>query len=209
MPKKKNYNDYEDDGELLYLLSDNNDETQEVIYNKYKPVISFYANKYSTYVEGKGIDYNDLYQEGLIGLINAINGFKEQKDIKFSTFAFLCIKRKILTAVKNVNRKKHSILNESYSLDYKQDDDIRSFDNMLSSNNGGLEDVLVNKEQNEYFNNRLNSDLTDFERMVYDLRINNFTYDEIARTLGKTQKSVERTLDRIRIKIKSILKEIN
>lgn len=209
MPKKKNYNDYEDDGELLYLLSDNNDETQEVIYNKYKPVISFYANKYSTYVEGKGIDYNDLYQEGLIGLINAINGFKEQKDIKFSTFAFLCIKRKILTAVKNVNRKKHSILNESYSLDYKQDDDIRSFDNMLSSNNGGLEDVLVSKEQNEYFNNRLNSDLTDFERMVYDLRINNFTYDEIARTLGKTQKSVERTLDRIRIKIKSILKEIN
>lgn len=209
MPTKKDYKEYEDDGELLYLLSDNNDETKEIIYNKYKPVISFYAKKYSTYVEGKGIDYNDLYQEGLIGLISAVNGFKEQKDIKFSTFAFLCIKRKILTAVKNVNRKKHSILNESLSLDYKTDDDIRNYDSMLSNNAGGLEDVLVSKEQNEYFNNKLNSDLTDFERMVYDLRINNFTYDEIASTLGKTQKSIERTLDRIRIKIKSILEKIN
>lgn len=208
MPKKKEYLDY-DDEELLYLISDNNDETKEIICKKYKPVISFYANKYSIYVEGKGIDYNDLYQEGLIGLLNAINNFKEQKDIKFSTFAFLCIKRKILTAVKNANRKKHSILNESYSLDYKQDDDIRSFDNTLSTTYGGLEDVLVGKEDSEYFNRRLNDDLTDFERMVYDLRINDFTYEEIAQTLGKTQKSIERTLDRIRIKIKDILNKIN
>ena len=209
MPNKKKYNGYDNDEELLYLISDNNEETQSIICKKYKPVISFYANKYSVYIEGKGLDYNDLYQEGLIGLINAIESFKEQKDIKFSTFAFLCIKRKILTAVKNANRKKHSILNESYSLDYKLDDDLASFDNLLSANEGGIEDLLVTKENNEYINKRINESLSDFEKMVYDLRINNFTYDEIAQTLGKTQKSVERTLDRIRIKIKNILKEIN
>lgn len=209
MPNKKEYKGYDNDEELLYLISDNNEETQSVICKKYKPVISFYANKYSSYVEGKGLDYNDLYQEGLIGLLNAIDGFKEQKDIKFSTFAFLCIKRKILTAVKNANRKKHSILNESYSLDYKLDDDLASFDNLLSANEGGIEDILVTRENNEYFNKRINESLSDFERMVYDLRINNFTYDEIAQTLGKTQKSIERTLDRIRIKIKRILNEIN
>ena len=209
MPNKKEYKGYDNDEELLYLISDNNEEIQSVICKKYKPVISFYANKYSSYVEGKGLDYNDLYQEGLIGLLNAIDGFKEQKDIKFSTFAFLCIKRKILTAVKNANRKKHSILNESYSLDYKLDDDLASFDNLLSANEGGIEDILVTRENNEYFNKRINESLSDFERMVYDLRINNFTYDEIAQTLGKTQKSIERTLDRIRIKIKRILNEIN
>ena len=209
MPNKKEYKGYDNDEELLYLISDNNEETQSVICKKYKPVISFYANKYSSYVEGKGLDYNDLYQEGLIGLLNAIDAFKQQKDIKFSTFAFLCIKRKILTAVKNANRKKHSILNESYSLDYKLDDDLASFDNLLSANEGGIEDILVTRENNEYFNKRINESLSDFERMVYDLRINTFTYDEIAQTLGKTQKSIERTLDRIRIKIKRILNEIN
>ena len=118
MQAKKDYENLPDDGELLYMISDNNDETKFLISQKYKPVITYYANKYSTYVEGKGLDFNDLYQEGLIGLIGAVDSFKERKDIKFSTFAFLCIKRKILTAVKNANRKKHSILNESYSLDY-------------------------------------------------------------------------------------------
>ena len=154
-------------------------------------------------------DFNDLYQEGLIGLIGAVDSFKEQKDIKFSTFAFLCIKRKILTAVKNANRKKHSILNESYSLDYTMEDDIRSFDNFLTTSKGGLEDLLVSKEDNDYFNKRLSEELTDFERTVYDLRINNFGYEEIADTLGKTPKAIERTLVRIRSKLTNILKEIN
>lgn len=210
MPKKKDYTDYEEDAELLYLVSDSSEEANEVIHKKYEPVISYYAKKYSVYVEGKGLDYNDLYQEGLIGLIGAIEAFKEKKDIKFSTFAFLCIKRKIITAVKNANRKKHSILNESYSLDYKQDeDDARGFGNVVPVNDGGLEDLLVSREDNEYFNKRLDEELTDFERTVYDLRINNFTYEEIAATLGKTIKSVSGALERIRIKLKNILNEIN
>ena len=115
----------------------------------------------------------------------------------------------ILTAVKNANRKKHSILNESYSLDYTMEDDIRSFDNFLTTSKGGLEDLLVSKEDNDYFNKRLSEELTDFERIVYDLRINNFGYDEIANTLGKTPKAIERTLVRIRSKLTNILKEIN
>lgn len=210
MPKKKEYDNYESDSELLYLVSDNSEEANEVIYKKYEPVISYYAKKYSTLIEGKGIDYNDLYQEGLIGLITAINNFKEQKDIKFSTFAFICIKRKIISAVRDANRKKHSILNDSYSLDYKNDnDDTRGFDNILTTDVGGLEDLLVSKENNEYFIKRLNEELSDFEKMVYDLRINNFNYDEIAATLGKTQKSIDGALGRIRIKIKSILNEID
>lgn len=209
MPSKKDYTNLEDDSELLYLVSDNNEEANEIIYKKYEPVISYYAKKYSILVEGKGIDYNDLYQEGLIGLVTAINNYKEQKDIKFSTFAFVCIKRKIFSAVRNVNRKKHSILNDSYSLDYKPDDDKNGFDNVLASGNGGLEDLLVSKENNEYFIKRLNEELSDFEKMVYDLRINNFNYDEIAATLGKTQKSIDGALGRIRMKIKSILNEID
>ena len=202
------YKEYSDN-ELCSMICESDEEAKDILLKKYSYIINVVIKKYIMASLKLGIEYNDLYQEGLIGLLNAINNFKEQKDIKFSTFAFLCIKRKILTAVKNANRKKHSILNESYSLDYKQDDDIRSFDNTLSTTYGGLEDVLVSKEDSEYFNRRLNDDLTDFERMVYDLRINDFTYEEIAQTLGKTQKSIERTLDRIRIKIKDILNKIN
>lgn len=209
MIEEKEYKDPEIDNELLYLISDNSEEASQILYKKYEPVINYYANKYSKVVEGKGIDYNDLVQEGHIGLINAIDGFKDQKDIRFSTFAFLCIKRSIISAVRNASRKKHSALNESYSLDYNIDDVEGSFDNVVSSSVGGLEDLLVSKEQAELFNKKLLDELTDFEKEVYDLRINNFSYDEIATMLGKTNKAIDSVLFRIRIKLRKILDEIN
>ena len=208
MIDEKDYINPEVDNELLYMVSDN-EEANEALYKKYEPVISYYANKYSKLVEGKGIDYNDLYQEGLIGLIKAVDSFKEQKDIRFSTFAFVCIKRSIISAVRKVSRKKHSALNESYSLDYSTEDDNLSFDNIISNNVGGIEDLLVSKEKNNKFNELLSKSLTDFEKEVYDLRINNFSYDEIATMLGKTRKAVDGTLSRIRVKIRKILNEID
>lgn len=200
---------YEDDFELLYMISDSNEQASETIFKKYEAVIDYYAKKYSPFVEGKGIDYNDLYQEGLIGLDSAIKGYKDQKDIKFSTFAFICIKRKIITAVKQANRKKHSILNESYSIDYHNEDDKNGFENVVHNNDGGIEDLLVSKENAETFNKRLKEELTPFEKQVYELRLYGFNYDEISKNLGKTTKSIESALFRIRIKLKNILNEIN
>jgi RNA polymerase sporulation-specific sigma factor len=37
---------------------------------------------------GKGIDYDDLYQTGCIGLIKAVDAFDEERGICFSTYAF-------------------------------------------------------------------------------------------------------------------------
>ncbi len=200
---------YEDDYELLYLISENNEDANEELFKKYEAVIEYYARKYLPLVDGKGIDYNDLYQEGLIGLDSAIKGYKDQKDIKFSTFAFVCIKRKIITAVKSASRKKHSILNESYSIDYHNDDDKNGFDNVVYNNEGGIEDLLVSKENTEYFNKRIKEELTPFEKEVYELRLYGFNYDEISKNLKKTPKSIESVLFRIRIKLKNILNEIN
>lgn len=204
-----NKEEYVDDSELIYLISDSNEDASDMIFKKYHPVIDYYAKKYSTLVEGKGIDYNDLYQEGLIGLNSAINNYKDQKDIKFSTFAFMCIKRKIFTAVKIVNRKKHRILNESFSLDYVTEDDAPRLEDVIKSNDASIEDSLVSNEDIKYFNKRVKEELTVMEKNVYDLKMDGLTKEEIANTINKTYKAVESTLTRIKIKIKKILDEIN
>lgn len=205
----KNKQEYENDAELLYLISESHEDANKVIFSKYQPVIDYYAKKYLNIVEGKGLDYNDLFQEGLIGLNAAINNYKEQKNIKFSTFAFICIKRKIFTAVKNASRKKYSILNESYSLDYQLEDNKNSLSDFVYSSEISAEDLLVGKEDTERFNRRINEELTDLEKQVYELKINDFSYEEIADTLDKTYKAIESALFRIRIKLKKILNEID
>lgn len=201
---------YEDDYELLYLISENSEEAKDDIFKKYEPVVNLYAKRYAHLVEGKGIDFNDLYLEGLIGINSALKNYKDQKDIKFSTFVFTCIKRKIITAVKNANRKKHSILNESYSIDYhNEDDDKNGFQNLIHDTSGGIEDLLVSKEDSRVFNKMINEELTEFEKQVYDLRINGFSHGEICKLLDKSPKSIEAVLYRIRVKLRNILDKIN
>ncbi len=198
---------YENDYELLYLVGENED-ANEVIYEKYAPVIDYYAKNYLNLVSNKGLDYNDLYQEGLIGLDEAIKNYSHHRDIKFSTFAFICIKRKIITSIRSVSRQKYSVLNESYSIDYVSDDSM-PFENAIILNSGGLEDILVGKEDENFFKTRVNEELSLFEKQVYELRINGFSYEEIATMLNKTLKSIDSVLFRIRIKIKKILEEMN
>ena len=201
--------DYENDYELLYMISENDEDANSEIFKKYEPVITKYARKYEKLVEGKGIDYNDLFQEGLIGLNSAINNYKNQKNIKFSTFAFMCIERKILSAVKKVNRKKHSILNESFSIHYQLSDEKSEFEDILPYDKSGIEDILVMNENKELFFEKINSTLSKLEKKVYELRLRGYTQDEMALELNKSLKSIESALFRMKIKIKNILNEIN
>ena len=102
----KDHNDYE----LLYLVSENNEDAKEIFFDKYKSIVELKAKKLYPYVMNKGYELNDLIQEGMIGLSQAINDYKEQKNVQFSTFASICIERQIMTFVRDVTRQKHIIL---------------------------------------------------------------------------------------------------
>ena len=52
---------------------------------------------------------------------------------------------------------------------------------------------------------RTNNILTDFEKQVFELKINGFEYKEIADILDKDSKSIDNALQRIRLKIKNNL----
>lgn len=66
----------------------------------YKPLIIHVAKQY----RGAGLDMEDLIQEGIIGLIHAAENFKEDKNIKFSTYATYWIKQSIDKAVSKYGR---------------------------------------------------------------------------------------------------------
>lgn len=205
--KDKIYKSYDNDHELLYLISESNEEASRILFEKYKPIIDLKVKKYINLVLNKGIDYSDLYQEGLIGLDEAIRGYKEKKDIKFSTFATLCIDRKICSAVRKASRKKHSLLNDSYSFDYKLDDDKTFIDTFIGNQVESTEDILIDKESNEHLIKRISEELTDLEKVVFNLKIKNKSNKEISIITNKSYKSIESTIYRIKTKIKNILKE--
>ena len=75
-----------------------------------------------------GGDSEDLIQEGMMGLINSMQTYSEDRLCSFRSYAELCIKRRILSAIKAANRLKHTPLNSGLSLDELYSEDDGSYD---------------------------------------------------------------------------------
>lgn len=159
-------------------------EAIEYILNQYRGYIWKCTNKY--YIRGE--DYQDIYQEGLIGVWIAINDYKRGLGCSFETFATLCIKRRVFKLMKNSNRKKHAILNNAVCLDSVK---------LLAEMPKNPEKVIINKEKVR----EIWSSLSDLERHVVLLRSVGFTFKEIAWEMKlKNEKQADNAISRARAK---------
>lgn len=197
-----------DDSELLYLISEGNEDAKELFYKKYQPTIDVIAKKYFLLVKNSGIELSDLQQEGMLGLTSALNLYSEQKNIKFKTFATRCIEYTIVSFVRDCTRNKHKALNFSISIDTTTNASGTSIKDLIKDNsNQNPIEIISNNEEIE--NQKVLPFLTEKEREVYLLYIQGFKYREIAALEETTEKAVERTLYRARKKIEKNKKDID
>ena len=196
----KDFNDYE----LLDHIYSCDEDANEIMIYKYRPLTVNLAKKLIKYCNG-GIDLNDLIQEGLVGLNEAINNFREDKETNFGTYAKLCIQRRMYSVVKSTRTYKNKILNESISLEDEEDTNI---DRIIVENSNKPSDMIEENAYQEEILKKLNEQLTDLERQVFELKKNYFNYKEIADILEKDPKVIDNTIQRIKTKLKKIMKEI-
>lgn len=192
----KDINDYE----LLYYISDGNEDANNIIIEKYKPLINKIATKMLPYCKNNGLDKNDLIQEGMIGLNHAIDRYQEQEDTLFYTYAKTCIERKIISVVVSSNRNKNKILNESISYDDEENSLLR----ILKDSSPNPEEAILDAESEEKFMSSIRETLTDFENQVFDLLVSGLKYKEIAEILDKDDKAIDNAIQRIKNKIKKV-----
>lgn len=202
------YDDYNDQ-ELLYLICESNEDATNILYDKYKKIIDMKVNKYKTLGKRVGLEYNDLFQEGMVGLSEAIKNYKDNRDTKFASFANVCIERQILSVLSYAQRKKHSFLNDSCSLDSSIDETGRTLLDVLLDDTFDPSVKVENDEEKDLLYNSMYKEMSDFERNVFDLKVLGLEYKEIAALLDKSYKSVDSALQRIRSKVKKVLDEYN
>lgn len=198
----KEYNDYE----LLKYIAENDEEATDIMYKKYKPLIYGIAKRMMKYNKNAGLDLNDLVQEGMLALSKAIDRFNENDETMFYTYAKKCIERKILSLVISSNRLKRKILNESVSIEATYTlNDMKDIDYLFKSDTSNPENILLNEEKIQNLKDKAFEVLTVLEMQVFELRINDFSYKEIADILDKDIKSIDNAIQRIRAKLKENL----
>lgn len=194
------------DEQLLCDYKNGNQEIMDYLMVKYK----FMVRKKARAMYLLGGENEDLIQEGMIGLIKAVRDFDVTQKTSFSSFAELCVSRQMYSAIEASNRKKHLPLNSYISLyeDSEQEGEGRSLpliDTIESSKENDPEVLYFGKEYTEAFAEQLKELLSPLENHVLYLHLVGTDYRTIAELLGKSPKSVDNALQRIKTKAQKIL----
>jgi RNA polymerase sporulation-specific sigma factor len=190
------------DEKLIEMLRSQNgpeaDGIMDYLMNKYKPLVRKKTN--ALYLIGGETD--DLVQEGMIGLFKAVRDFDHRKESSFYHFAELCINRQLYTALSASNRKKHAPLNSYVSFSTETEADGVALEEILENRQSeNPEAMIIRQEVWEEFKKQLWKRLSSMEQQVLALYLDGESYTVIAQRMGKTPKSIDNALQRIRQKI--------
>ena len=185
----------EKDEDLIRQIREGNEAASDYLLEKYKDMVR--ARARAMFLAGG--DTDDLIQEGMIGLFKAIRDYSPDRGSSFRTFAGLCVERQMLSAVQTSNRKKHSPLNSSVLLDEGTETE------MLESGRTGdnPEELIISQENEMAFINEIRESLSPLENRVLALYLDGNSYEAIGKQLGKSSKSVDNALKRVRIKVRA------
>ena len=190
------------DEELIEKLRQGEDDITDYILEKYKPLVRKKTN--AMYLIGG--ETEDLIQEGMIGLFKAIRDYKPDKDASFYHFAELCINRQLYSALEASNRKKHQPLNSYISLSEQEHPDAVAAE-LLVDKESGPEQTVIEQEVWEEYKKRLAQKLSRMENQVLQYYLDGNHYIQIAEMMGKSPKSIDNALQRIRQKIRQMKPE--
>ena len=194
------------DEELILMYRDGEEDAAGFIMNKYKNLVRKKAS--SMYI--LGADRDDLIQEGMIGLFKAVRDYDLGRDVNFYTFADLCVSRQMYTAVQASNRQKHRPLNTYISI-YSQSviseegaEEYPLVNTLTALKETNPEEMLIEQENMEQMENAILKELSEFEKQVFELHLTGMNYTDIAKVLGRDEKSTDNALQRMKHKLKKL-----
>ena len=147
-----------------------------------------------------GAEFDDLLQEGMLGLLHAVSLYDAQRDASFKTFAAVCVRNRMISAVRAADSPKNRLLNDSiplctFSLDASTDEPP------ATPAEKSPEELLIGREEFAEFRERLRGALSPLERRILESYLEGFSYREIAASLHRSTKTVDNAVQRIRKKI--------
>jgi len=186
------------DEELVSLAKEKNDLATDVLIGRFTKLVNAITRKYFLI----GADETDLSQEGLIAMLKAIYTYNGESA--FKNYVYVCVKNRIFSLIKSSKSLKNSPLNNYISLSGDIDNDSEK--NPLVINNSlGPEEDYINKESEQEFKNKISAVLSNYENNVLSLFLDGLSYATIAKKTGKTEKSIDNALQRIRKKVLGVI----
>lgn len=197
-----------DDSELISFIRRGDHQALDYMIQKYRGLVRVKASTYFLV----GADYEDIVQEGMIGLYKAIRDYNDKRRASFRAFADLCVTRQIITAIKTATRQKHIPLNSYVSLDKPifNEESERTLLDILTNvdKTDDPEELIISQENQGQVEGKLAKILSRFECDVLNLYLDGRTYQEISDELNRHVKSIDNALQRVKRKLERYLDQM-
>ena len=183
------------DSELhsLYLTGDA--EAGNALVLRYRRLVKACARPFFL----AGGDSEDLMQEGMIGLLSAIREFDPDGGASLRYFAELCIRRRLISAARSASGQKHAPLNDGLSLEQLQSSESQNLLEHLTARSP--EELVLDQAWADSFLTECARFLSHFENQILMDYLHGFSYREMAERSGRTEKSIDNAIQRIRKKL--------
>ena len=178
------------DEELVILYRNGVQDAFTALAVRYVYVIRRLASGFSN----MSVEFDDLLQEGNIGLVNAVNTYKNGGTAAFRTYAGVCIRNRMISVVRKANSSLNSINNEALPLSEQTE--------VLSAPDTEPESFVDSVERTKEIFRVIRENLSELERNVLSLYIDGKRYEEIAADLGITVKVCNNAMQRVRKKLR-------
>ncbi|MDR3729777.1 MAG: sigma-70 family RNA polymerase sigma factor [Oscillospiraceae bacterium] len=189
--------DQRSDEALCQAVSEGSREAEEILVTRYNRLVRTCARPYFLI----GGDSEDLIQEGMVGLIKAVREYDPLRDASFRTFAEICIRNRLFSVLRAASRDKHAPLNQSVPLDTPFFDGNSYTAGIRDMAQGNPEDLILDRERAESLLSGVRKQLSEFETKILGYYLDGLSCREIAEAVGKSPKSVDNAVQRVRRKV--------
>ncbi|HHT49457.1 MAG TPA: sigma-70 family RNA polymerase sigma factor [Firmicutes bacterium] len=195
------------DLELLRRIKDGQDRAaKEELVAKYLPMVKHIVKRKCS----NGSEFEDLIQEGLISLLKAIDNYDgNQYPVKFSTFAYICILRRMLNMQKYFTSTKFQVAANALSLcGYPAGDESKRLIDVIDNYHAlDPQELVIQKFNLVRLKEVLKAYLTKVEYTVFFLYLQGLNCSEIGALLELESKVVDNAKTRARIKLQKIIQQ--
>lgn len=186
-----NISDMTDEQLVDLILQTNGEQYANKLIKRYIPIINAKAVKMA--IRCPSADKDDLFSEGLLGLLKAIRLYNGEKGAAFATFANLCADSAMKTCISKAIKDNPVSACDDFDFDLIEDSSLST------------EDTVIDKVQDSQLMERLSGVLSKKEMKVLEMYLAHCSYTQIAKELSMNEKSVDNALQRAKSKIRKAM----
>ena len=180
------------DEELVLAFQNGDAEAFSELVARYLKLVRIKA---CSFREIFSLEREDLYQEGLLGLFDAVRSYStEDGRASFETYAGRCINNRIVSAVRRNASRKNSLLNHAVSIDEVS---VLDADYTVDP-----QQLLENQDEMDHMLETVHASLSAFERKVLSLYLSGYKRSEIQMKLGISVRAFDNAMVRVRKKLR-------